>query len=220
MTSRRPDVRRCRARRRSRACPHALGMLSDVRDPQLVRTVPLELALDEVNGCRERRGPTPLPAAGQALEASTLHQQLDLTSADIDATTKPQLRVDATSAVSLAGVSVDLADLVGQPRVTDRPFRWRPDEPRVVAAARHLEHAAGSLDRQPFSGHHTDRREPPFGSVASVSSSTALFAIAQPRAARCDAWPQRARLPQPTSSLARDPHRCGPAAATDRSTAS
>ena len=98
-------------------------MLGDVRDPQLVRTAPLELALDEVNGCRERRGPMPLPAAGQALEASTLHQQLDLTSADIDAASKPQLRVAATCAVTLAGVSVDLADLVGQPR-GQRPVEW------------------------------------------------------------------------------------------------
>ena len=105
------------------------GMLGDVSDPQLVRAVPLELALDECNGCRERRGPTPLPAAGQALTASTLHPHLDLTSAYIDATTKPQLCVDSTRAVSLPGVCADLADLVGQPRVTDRPFRWWPGEP-------------------------------------------------------------------------------------------
>ena len=66
------------------------------------RTIPPELSVDEVNGCRERRGSMPLPAAGQALEVGTLHQQIDVASADIDAATKPQLRVDATSAVSLA----------------------------------------------------------------------------------------------------------------------
>jgi hypothetical protein len=73
---------------------------------------------------------------------------------------------------------MDLADHIGQPGMPDRALRGRGDQMRVVARFGHRQRPAGDLDGEPFSGHHCDGREPPFGSVGSLSSSTARRAIA------------------------------------------
>ena len=57
----------------------------------------------------------------QAGEALLAHQSLHSLAADLDAVVHKQLGVDAASAIDLAVVIVDLADLLGQPRVTQRP---------------------------------------------------------------------------------------------------
>ena len=59
--------------------------------------------------------------------------------------------------------SVDVDDLVGEPRVTDRAGRRGPGTPLVVARHRHAAHPGRDLDGEALGGHHLDRREPRFG---------------------------------------------------------
>ena len=69
-----------------------------------------------------------LRAAREALQAGTAHEQLNGVVTDDDAVTEGELGVHAPVAVGAAGVDVDLADEIGQPRVTDRSHwgRGRP----------------------------------------------------------------------------------------------
>jgi len=63
--------------------------------------------------------PLPLPPAGDALLAGAARQQLDLVAGHEDAAAEGELGRDPPSAVDAVGLEVDLADQLGQHRVSD-----------------------------------------------------------------------------------------------------
>jgi len=132
-----------------------------------------EIAGDGVGACSLPRAPT-----GDALQASSTHQQLDLVVPDLDPATQGEFGVHSQDAVGAVGLQVDLGDQVGQHRVAHRPFRWCSASLLVEPRLRDAKHPAGNLNWSPFRGDHFDRREPTFGLVSSLSRSTARCAIA------------------------------------------
>src|SRR5581483_8432025 len=61
--------------------------------------------------------------------------------------TSPQLSLNARAPVALAALGVHFGDLRGELGVLEGAFRRRTMRPRVIAAARHSEHAAHHGDR-------------------------------------------------------------------------
>lgn len=90
-------------------------MVGDVGDPPLVRTLAGELAIDEVdcggNSCTGLRR-----SCRYALEPGAAHEHLDGVVLDRDARAEGQLGVEPARAVDAQGLSVDLAEHVGQVR--------------------------------------------------------------------------------------------------------
>jgi len=151
-------------------------MLGDVGDPQLIRAPTSEATLDQVGCDVVRLDAAPLRSPGDADDPGPVHQQLDRAVSNLHAVTQDEFGVHASRAVNAPRVGVDLADQVGQPRMTDRALRRRPGQPLVGTRLGYLEHPDGDLHRQALGGHHLDRREPPVGSLrspASFNSSTA-----------------------------------------------
>ena len=91
---------------------------------------------------------------------------------------RPKLGVDAARAVGAERRGVDGLDLLGEPRVTQRPRGERTRAPLVVAGLSNSEDPASELDRKSFRGHHRDRLESPFGVTTWPSSSAARRWIA------------------------------------------
>jgi hypothetical protein len=148
-------------------------VLRDVSDPQPVRIVESEVAVDEVARCwRVVLHSTP-SRAWQALQACSTHQHLHGVVAHGDPMPEGQLGVNPTSPVGATRRDVDLGDRVGQPGVAQRTFRRWPSSGHLVARHAHVQDATGDLDRVLFRGDHSDRREPPFGSTASFNNSFA-----------------------------------------------
>ena len=124
--------------------------VGEVRDPQDVRLLRAELALDEVIGDANSLHPdgcSPALAVHKPGDPGLRHEPLDPLAPDLDAVRHPQLRVDPRAAVHLPVLGMDLLDLLRQPRVGELPIRRRARRPLVVARARHLQQLARQGDR-------------------------------------------------------------------------
>ena len=102
--------------------------IREVRDPQDVRRLGTELALDEVIGDANALHPDGCPTAlagNKPRDPGLLHEPLDPFAADLDAVRHPQLRMDPRAAVHLPVFGMDLLDLLRQPRVGELPVRRR-----------------------------------------------------------------------------------------------
>jgi hypothetical protein len=153
-------------------------MLGDVGDPELIRARSVELSFDSVGGDVVGLDPLPPATPGDARQACSAHQQLDLVVTDEDASAQGELGVDAPAAVDAVGLDMDLGDQVGQHRVSDRALRWRALAMLIEPGLRDAEDLARDLDRHRLCGHHFDGRVPPFGLVSSLRSSAARRLIA------------------------------------------
>ena len=87
--------------------------------------------------------------------------------------TERELGMYAARPIGAAAVEVDAPDELGQRGVADGPCRGRTMALGIEAGLGHREDPAGEHDRVSLRGHHLDRREPPFGSLRSASSSEA-----------------------------------------------
>jgi hypothetical protein len=100
--------------------------VGDVRDPQHVRALGPELALDQVSRRRDPRDPDrrapPLPGP-DTRDTGRFHQPGDSLAPDPDVVLHPQLGVDPWRPIDPAALVVELLDLLGQPRVAERPIR-------------------------------------------------------------------------------------------------
>jgi hypothetical protein len=107
-------------------------VLGDVGHPQLVGLGSAEPALDQVAGTGEVRDlAATVPVAGKALDAGTLHQQLDGAVADLYPAREGEFGVNPSGAVSPSRHRVYLDDLVGEPSMADVAFRWSSTAPRI-----------------------------------------------------------------------------------------
>jgi hypothetical protein len=140
---------------------------------KLVGAAASEVPLDEIGGDGVGLDPPPLLPPADALQAGTLHQELDLAVPDRDAAADRELGVDSTGAVDPVALAVDLGDQIGQQRVPHRPLRRRPLAALVEASLGHAKDPTGHLDWEVLRGDHLDRRVPPFGLASSLGTSTA-----------------------------------------------
>ncbi len=122
-------------------------VLGDVGDPQLVRRLPPEGAVDQVAGDAVWLDPLPLWPSGHALDAGAAHQQLDRAVPDDELLAEGEFGVHPPGAVGAAGCRVNRADQVGEPHVPNGPSRRRAGLPGVVARLGDGEHAGGDLHR-------------------------------------------------------------------------
>ncbi len=119
--------------------------------------------------------------------------------------------MDATGAVGLPALGMDLADPLAQPSVGEVTIRGRPSLPRVVSGAADTEHAAQRLHGvlglprgdEPKDAH---RLSPSFAKKAA-----AFFKIS--RSSRSTRTSRRSRRSSPRSSLVRPG--CSPASTVD-----
>jgi hypothetical protein len=96
-------------------------VLGDVGDPEPVRAVCGELALDQVGDSFLGRHAFRPAAQRQPGKPGALHEQCHRVVADQQAVGALQLGADPGLAVGAVGGVVDLPDQVGQPGVPDRP---------------------------------------------------------------------------------------------------
>lgn len=121
------------------------GELGDVSDPPLVRSLSMEVALQQIR-CRSG---VEVPTAPTATRVDTnqlvlAHQPGDAFAADAD-TAASELAVHAWCPVGAARIGVDRRDRLQQRGVGDRPGRQRPGPPRVEPRPRHLDQDAQPL---------------------------------------------------------------------------
>src|SRR6266508_3783883 len=119
----------------------------DVGDPELIRSARVEVARDQVAGDADARHPdrrAPEALRHQPGKPEPAHQPLDPLAADADAAVAKR-GMDATGAVGLPALGMDLADPLAQPSVGEVTIRGRPSLPRVVSGAADTEHAAQRL---------------------------------------------------------------------------
>jgi hypothetical protein len=92
-----------------------------VGDPQPIRLVAGELAVDQIGGDRALRlDPGPF-GAGQALESGAAHQHLHSVVPDADSAAEREFSVHSAGAVGAARVEMDSADQFGQPDMPQLP---------------------------------------------------------------------------------------------------
>ena len=102
-------------------------------------------------------GRAPPLARQQPRDTGCSHQPLHALATDGDPVLEPQLGVDPAGAIGAVRRGVDPVDLLGQPRVRQRPVRRRATLPIMEAGAVHFQHAAhhspppGSSPSQPRS---------------------------------------------------------------------
>ena len=148
-------------------------MLGDVGDPQLVRVVAVEPAIDEIV-CSGEVGCLPPPGSSRdPLKADPTHQQVNRLFADGGAISHCELGVDTPVPVHTSKVRMHLSDRIGEPCVTNRSLRHRTDPPGVEARRPRRPHLTGHLDGKPLRSHHRDGCEPALMSACSLSNSVA-----------------------------------------------
>ena len=141
--------------------------VGDVRRPRLVGVGGAEVALEQVGSDPDAREPdrcAPAFACHYSGDTSGSHQPLDALSPAADLVFQAQLGVKPCERrrCPVRG-GVDLLDLLGQPRVTERPVRRRAALPVVKAGAVHLQRPA----------HHRHREARPSASISAKISPTA-----------------------------------------------
>jgi hypothetical protein len=137
------------------------------------------------------------PRAWEAMNAGSRHQQFDRAVTGLATSADGEFAMIPAGAVGPARCSMNLDDLIGQPRMTDRALRWWSRQPRVVAVLRHSHDAARPFDCRALSHHHSDCGELPFGGTTALINSFAR---------RCR---PSLRPPQPTCRLRSDRSRDG-----------
>jgi len=90
-------------------------VLGDIGQPQLIGSVAIEVAADEVLGGRDIDEALSLLSGRKALEPSLGHQLVHELPRDDDLPAEQQLGADAPVAIDAARVGVDLADQPSQP---------------------------------------------------------------------------------------------------------
>ena len=121
--------------------PLARPDAGDVRDPDAVRFVDVEVALEQVVGDRERVlliGGAPEALLAPRGDVVRAHQPDDALAARPTACLF-EVRVDARRAVRPTTLDVGLHDFLRERLVVCRVFRWLSTSPRVVAAGRDFE---------------------------------------------------------------------------------
>ena len=132
---------------------HALpaAHVAEVGDPEPVRAVGGEVAIDEIRRPRRRRigpgGAPRLAAPLGALDALAAHQPLHAITADRDAVT-PQRQPGPPVAVGVVVGAVDALELLEQPLVLDRAPRPLAAGAVVVRGRRHAQDPADRLDAE------------------------------------------------------------------------
>jgi hypothetical protein len=137
-------------------------VLGDIGDPQHVRGVDGELAVDQVGAGLGVRVPDRAAVASapvEALDPSLAHQPSDPLEVHRQAQPEGRFGVDARRAVGAARLFVDPADLFQQQLVLLTSRRVEPSQPLVVARPRHSQHPAGHRDIDVVFGEFTDQRE-------------------------------------------------------------
>lgn len=125
-------------------------VLGDVRHPEPVRGIGLEVAGDEVIEQRVQHATaarSPGPATVNALQTQLLHEPLDTFPAAANTVREAQLRVDPRAAVRAPGPLVRLADQVAEPLVLHGALGRFSRAPGVVAAPGDLQDATQPGDR-------------------------------------------------------------------------
>src|SRR4029079_12486254 len=87
-------------------------------------------------------------SADQAGDPGLAHEPLDALATDVDAAPETQLGVHAPRTVDLAVLSPDLAELLGQPRIRERPIQRRAGLPRIEARSVDVDDLADQGDRE------------------------------------------------------------------------
>src|ERR1700758_2382596 len=126
--------------------PALLGLdVSDVGEPDLVRSSGDEVALEKIRGDREIvtavGGPHPSWLRHDGPDAMAAHQSLDATAA-APAAMSPQLGMDARAAIAAIGVAVNPPDVVDELTIGCGSLALRARAPGIIAGRRDTEHAA------------------------------------------------------------------------------
>src|ERR1700745_3543169 len=126
--------------------PALLGLdVSDVGEPDLVRSSGDEVALEKIGGVREIGrlvgGPHPSWLRHDGPDAMAAHQSLDATAAG-PAAMSPQLGMDARAAIAVIGVAVNPPDVVDELTIGCGSLALRARAPGIIAGRRDTEHAA------------------------------------------------------------------------------
>lgn len=116
-----------------------------VGDPQLIRSVRLELPLYQilVRSCRPiRRGGHHVVRRDDALEARFPHQSRDPLAPHVHVVIVRELGMDVRRAVAALGSPIDLMDPGCQANIRPAPGRQRPILPSIESTGRHLKQSA------------------------------------------------------------------------------
>ena len=147
--------------------PALLGaVLGDVGDPQRVRAVGDEPAVDQVcrrSGVRVADGAPALSAPVHADDSVFAHEPLDAFAPDPYALSEAELGVHPWRAVGVARSGVDVADDLDQLQIRPPARGGGAVAPGVVAAGRDAEDPAGHRDRNVVGGELADYRVDHFG---------------------------------------------------------
>src|SRR5829696_6698170 len=189
--------------------PFAGPQVGDVRDPQHVRSVGSEVALDEVRGGLDAghadRRPPPLTRLDPR-DTGGFHQAGDALAPDPDPVLEAQLGMDPGRAVNTSARVVDLLDLLGQPSIGQGAIgRW-PALPIVEAGAVDAEHAAHHGDGIVGLLRGDERERLAYRPSLSFAKKTAAFARIS-RSIRSFAFSSRSLCSSSRSSLLRPPGR-------------
>lgn len=125
-------------------------MLGDVGDPQLVRSLTRELAVDQVIGGDHAAHASDPRRPRQSVDPGAAHQDRDEPLADLDVHANLQLGMHPAGPVGAPRAQVHLPDQPGQPGQPLSARLGRRDgalSVLVVAGAADTEHAAADLGR-------------------------------------------------------------------------
>ncbi len=144
--------------------------VGDVREPNGVWRRCREDLLQQVRRDRKvvaavrRAGPEATP--GQSANAMVAHQPLDASLADSLAF-RTKRGMHSRRAITTAMLGFETADIAEKMTIGDAPGTVRPNPPGIVAAGRHLQHAAHETDR-PRRRVFADELEPHLGTSAKM----------------------------------------------------
>jgi hypothetical protein len=96
-------------------------VFGDFRDSQLIGIVAMKLPVDAVTGGGHTGDAPEARSAGDPLDSSTAHEQLDGLMANDDTLSEGQVGVNAADPIGAPGGAVDLPDQIGEPGVSDSP---------------------------------------------------------------------------------------------------
>src|SRR6266404_596051 len=124
--------------------------VGDVRYPQSIGSIGVELPIDEVSRTlRTRIGLRRDDIAAQRCTAKPgrSHQSCHTLAAHANAVVISELGVDVRRAVDASGAPVDRLDLPGQRQVRSISFAHRPIQPGIESASRNMQQSAHDPDR-------------------------------------------------------------------------
>jgi hypothetical protein len=140
-------------------------MLGDIGNPQNVRGVGGEPAVDQVRagrGVRVTDRAAMAAAPVEALDPGLPHQPGDPLEVHRQSQAEHELGVHPRGTVRAARLLVNLLDMFEQQRILLRPRRVQPRQPFVVTRSRHIQHPASHRDVDigiGVVGEFTDQRE-------------------------------------------------------------